>query len=509
MRILFLDLDTLRPDHLGCYGYPRDTSPVIDSIAKEGVRFSNYYCSDAPCLPSRAALFSGRFGIHNGAVDHGGLCADMRPDGLERGFNDTLARESLPAFLRRKGFKTATISPFAERHASWTFYAGFSEMFNTGGIGLESAEEVTPTALDWIERHADQDNWFLHINYWDAHTPFRAPESFGNPFENDAAAAWITEETLERHRKMAGPHGAREVSMFDNTESADFPRQPGEIKTLGDVKRLVDGYDCGIRYMDGHLGKLIDALKEQGVYEDMAIIISADHGENMGELGIYAEHATADHTTCNIPMIIKWPGGMKNHEDTGLHYSLDLLPTLAEIFGSKEYVGELVYKPPNNILKGIFTEQENKSWDGQSFAGSLLRGGNTGRDYLVLSQCSHVVQRSVRFKDYIYIKTYHDGFHLFPSEMLYNIKTDIHEQENLAETRKDLCLEAVYYYMKWLDEMMLTSKSDTDPLWTVIRQGGPHHAKGQLKAYCERLKSTGREEEARLLKERHPYEFGG
>ena len=81
MRILFLDLDTLRPDHLGCYGYHRNTSPNIDRIAAEGTRFTNYFCSDAPCLPSRAALMTGRHGIHTGVVGHGGTTADMRIEG--------------------------------------------------------------------------------------------------------------------------------------------------------------------------------------------------------------------------------------------------------------------------------------------------------------------------------------------------------------------------------------------------------------------------------------------
>ena len=68
MRILYVDVDSLRPDHLGCYGYHRPTSPVIDGIAREGVRFTNYFASDSPCVPSRAALFSGRPGIRNGIV---------------------------------------------------------------------------------------------------------------------------------------------------------------------------------------------------------------------------------------------------------------------------------------------------------------------------------------------------------------------------------------------------------------------------------------------------------
>ena len=164
MRILFLDLDTLRPDHLGCYGYHRNTSPNIDSIANEGVRFTNYHCSDAPCLPSRAALMSGMFGIHTGVVGHGGTAADMRLEGESRGFKDQMESTSLPAIFRQAGMRTISISPFGERHSAWWFYAGFNEIYNTGGSGGESAEEITPTALDWIERNADQDNWFLHIN---------------------------------------------------------------------------------------------------------------------------------------------------------------------------------------------------------------------------------------------------------------------------------------------------------------------------------------------------------
>ena len=101
MRILYVDIDTLRPDHLGCYGYSRNTSPNIDAIAREAVRFTDYYCSDAPCLPSRAALMTGRFGIHTGCVGHGGINAEMRPEGRDRGMADFNGRYNLPAVLRR------------------------------------------------------------------------------------------------------------------------------------------------------------------------------------------------------------------------------------------------------------------------------------------------------------------------------------------------------------------------------------------------------------------------
>ena len=81
MRVLLFDIDTLRADHMGCYGYGRNTTPVMDEIAKEGVRFDDYYCPNAPCLPSRASMISGQYGIHNGIVGHGGTAADMRLQG--------------------------------------------------------------------------------------------------------------------------------------------------------------------------------------------------------------------------------------------------------------------------------------------------------------------------------------------------------------------------------------------------------------------------------------------
>jgi choline-sulfatase len=119
MRILWLDLDTLRPDHLGCYGYARETSPNIDRISREGVRFEQCHCSDAPCLPSRAALVSGQFGFRTGVVGHGGTAADMRSEGARRGFVTDFARQdSLWQQFRQAGMWTASVSPFAERHSA-------------------------------------------------------------------------------------------------------------------------------------------------------------------------------------------------------------------------------------------------------------------------------------------------------------------------------------------------------------------------------------------------------
>ncbi|MCK9477952.1 MAG: sulfatase [Firmicutes bacterium] len=481
MRVLFLDIDTLRPDHMSCYGYKRLTTPNIDEIAKEGVVFENYYCSDAPCLPSRASLISGMFGIHNGAVGHGGTCADRRPYGKERGFSDPIDNHNFNNLFRRAGMHTASISTFSERHSSYWFQAGFNETYNVGGRGMESGEEVIPVALDWVERNGKEDNWFLHLHLWDPHTPYRTPADYENPFEDEPLNTWVTPEIFEECLKHTGPHSLNEITMYNDITNPKYPKHPGKITEYKDLRKIIDGYDCGIRYADELIGKVLALLKAQGVYDDLVIIVTSDHGENLCELGICSEHATADHPTCHIPMIIKWPNGMQNHKDKELHYSLDLVPTMAELLGLEKY----------------------DKWDGLSYKNTILKGEKQGRESLVLSQMAHVCQRSARFGEWLYIRTYHDGFHLFDDEMLFNIKHDPYEQNDLKSRYPEVCAQGAKIILDWHDSMMKTSGSTIDPMWTVLKEGGPFHTIGHLEEYIERLKLTGRAEGAEKLRKKY------
>ncbi|MGQ9455199.1 MAG: sulfatase family protein [Armatimonadota bacterium] len=469
MRILLIDIDTLRPDHLGCYGYHRNTSPNIDALAREGVRFTNSHCSDAPCLPSRAALATGRFGIHTGVVGHGGTAADMRLEGPSRQFKSALSTTTMAGFLRSAGFRTAAVSPFADRHGAWWFAAGFHELYDTGFSGLESAEQVTPTVVRWLESNAREDNWFLYINYWDPHTPYRVPEEFGNPFANDPLPDWPTQDVIDRHRALPGLRGPREISMYYKINPKSDKDLP-ELKDLNDLRRIIDGYDTGIRYADYHVGIILDALNKANVLDDTALIVTSDHGECFGEMGTYTEHGTADAVTTRIPMIIRWPGGMRAHVDYGLHYNLDLAPTLAELIGRE---------PP-------------ACWDGRSYAGTVRTGADCGREYLVVSECTHTCQRGVRFGPWMYIRTYHDYFHLYPDEMLFNIELDPHEQRNVAPEYPEVCRQAAYYLTEWHARMMASMPYAEDPLWTVMKEGGPYHCRGLLPDYCRVLEATGR-----------------
>ena len=479
------------------------TSVNIDGLAKEGVCFNDYYCSDAPCLPSRAALMTGRFGLHSGVVGHGGTCADIRPDGINRGMQDSLRWYSLPAMLKRRGLYTTSFSSFPERHGAWWFTAGFDEWHNVGMGGMETADAVTPKAIKWLEDNKDREDWFLHVHFWDAHAPYRTPMNEGNPFEDIPMPKnynWVTDEVIKDHRnKKIGPHSAWELNMFDDKTQPWLPRQLGQIKNVEDFKTNLDGYDTGIWYLDQNIGKIFKWLKEYDMYEDTAVILTSDHGEDLGENGEYSEHGAADYPTTHIPMIIKWPGAVKDKTISGFHYNLDLIPTLMELMPNEA---------PSHISPEMFGTQKPEL-DGISYAKNLMSGCDGGRDYLVLSQCAHVCQRSVRFDNYIYIRTYHDGYHLHEDEMLFDIKNDPFQLNNLAEEKKEICWKASYLYEQWYIENMkkMVYDNTVDPLWTVIQEGGPYHIKGHLKDYARRLENTERAWAAEALKNRHQREL--
>jgi arylsulfatase A-like enzyme len=485
VRILYIDIDTLRADHLGCYGYHRSTSPNIDRIAAQSVRFERCYASDVPCLPSRTALFSGRVGTRNGVVGHGGSAADPYIEGPSRGFSSSLGRTAWPALLRKQGLRTASISSFVARHGAHHFCAGFDELLSPGKLGLETADEVCGLASDWLARHAQRDAWFLHVHLWDPHTPYRAPASYGEPFAGEPLPAWLTEAIRARDFAGCGPHSAQEAVGFSpEYPYGAYPRQPRQIDSMGAVRRMFDGYDTGVRFADDQIGQLLDTLDRLDVLEDTALLISADHGETLGELNVYGDHHTADEHTAHVPCLLRWPGLAARSFDA-LCYQVDVAATVVELASGRV---------PSD-------------WDGISLAGALRAGENAdgaGRSALVITQGAWTCQRAVRWSDYLAIRTWHDGYHDYDAWMLFDLVRDPHEQYNLAAQCPDLIRSAERQLTTWLDA---TRQRGNDPLQTVLAEGGPWHTRGKLPAYLQRLRATGRAACADRLAAAHPSEL--
>jgi len=447
MRILYIDIDSLRADHLGCYGYKRNTSPNIDKIAAEGIRFSNCFASDTPCLPSRSAMFTGRFGIHTGVVTHGGTHADPFIQGPTRNFSANEELFHWPKVLNDVvNLKTVSVSSFANRHAAWWYYQGFSEMHDTGKAGGEIADDVLPIVEKWLGENGQSDNWFLHAHFWDPHTPYRTPKEYGNPFEDvPLSEEWLTGERIER-QKDGTHHNPDTMSRYCGKKGEDIG--------LDDYKKWIDGYDTAIRYTDDAVGRICEILEEKGVLDETIIIVTTDHGEQQGELNIYGDHTSASYSTSRIPFILRWPGLETKKEFASLYYQCDLAATLLELAGAKV---------PDQ-------------WDGLSFAGELKEAKEGGRDYLVSSHCAWSCQRSVIFDDHIMTKTYDAGRKNYPEYLLFNTKKDPRSLYNLAETEPELLDKGKALLETWHAEMMQTSQNP-DPLQGTLDEGGPWHTR--------------------------------
>ena len=481
--MLYVDIDSLRPDHLGCHGYGRPTSPVIDGIAAQGVRFSNYYTTNSPCVPSRAACFSGRPGIRNGIVAHENtpLGSTLRYGNRERnGFAPLL-----PYLLADAGCNTVSFSSFADRHLAGWFHLGFRR-FNTTSLkrGNEDADEVNAVALPWFQRHAADDNWFVHLNYWDPHTLYTVPQSYADAMAATPAPGWPDAATIEAQQGLTGIRTPRTLWAMTEKEGmgkSPLPTMPDAITNRDDFIHLINGYDGAIRYADEHLGLILAELDRQGVLEETAIIISADHGEAFGELGQYMEHGTASPAVNRIPLIVRWPGitdGQAGRERDDLVTNVDFAPTLADALSLAQPLG----------------------WTGQSLV-PLLRGDHLAepRSTLVWTHGLHTRQRAVYDGRYLLIRTYHPAVYLYPPRMLFDLSADPHQTEDLADKlpAETARLEAILH--EW-EAAHIDATGESDPLRDL--SASPPSMLVTDDAYLNRLRQEGRPSDAEMLKER-------
>jgi len=485
MRVLYIDLDCCRADHLGCNGYRRPTSPNLDCIAGEGVTFTHCYCANSPCLPSRAALFSGRFGFNNGVVTHHGTGEDFRYHDIYNCHARDASRPMLQMHLRQHGMKTVTFSCFADRHNAWWFTAGWEQVHTfTRKRGQERADEVNAAFLPWFRQHAAEDNWFIHLHYWDIHSHYRTPPEWVEKFRDIPGPEWPDQATIDRQQSFYGPRSATDLyTGYERGKGGGYKRpvdyMPDAIRTTDDFKMLIDGYDASIAYADWHVGQVLDALDEAGVLDDTAIIVSGDHADSFGEHGQYMDHGIANEAVHNIPMIVRWPSvTTKPSRCEAMIYNLDLGPTLCELLGFPT--------PPR--------------WDGRSFAPALRGEEFSGWPFQVWDHGIYTLTRAVRTPDWLMIRVLHPGLYPYDEPvMLHDMRNDPHQVKNLAADRPDVVGELSAMLADWRQEQ-LQKGAPCDPLEAMIAQGVfPYYTPERM---FERLEKTGRGDRVAELKSR-------
>lgn len=453
MNVLIVDIDSLRPDHLGCYGYDRDTSSTIDALAEEGVRFDRCYVSDAPCLPSRTALAACRFGVKTGVVTHDGEGQWFAHPGT--GHDPDSQRKLSFRHLAEEGVYTASISQFSQRHLAYHFSGAFQESIQptatAGGPALEDCTDVTPIATDWIERHADDGDWLLHVNYWDVHHPYlNVADRVEDVRESGAEPDWPDQAAIDAQQGMTGVRCADlwlTPDQFRPGWEAFYEdwAMPARVGDRADLDQMIDGYDASIRRVDHHVSQLVDALERNGIREETAIVITADHGEAFGEHGIYAEHAFPHPASQHVPLIVSWPGvtGESGNEAVEAQvYQFDLMPTICDLLELPIPTG----------------------WDAEPFTRALRGEPYPGRPTIVAGQGIYTHGRALYRDDWVYIRLLHPGVFSMPGlyndpdlpadglELLHDRSRDPHMTMNLIDAEPDRAAELRGAMDRWLTE---------------------------------------------------------
>lgn len=447
MRIIYFDLDCVRKDHLGVYGYARHTSPNIDQLAQSSAVFGNCFVSDAPCLPSRAALFSGRPGISNGVISHELPGSAFRFPGKE-GMPNYYPEYTMPMrLLQENDYHTVTFSIFQQRHMAWWFNAGFSEIINpTRPSFHENVKDVNPRAIKWIKDNiADHENLFMHIHYWDGHTPYHPTDEMIAQVADDPLPDFPDEATIRDHfENFYGPKSARDIMIRQEATDykSPYPSMPDQISNRSELKHMMDSYDASIATVDRAIGEIVEALKSADAYEDTIIIISADHGEAIGQMGMYFEHGVAVDGVTNVPLIIRIPGVT----DTGIYsdakvYQYDLMATLADYLD--------IERPAK--------------WSAESFLPALRGEEFAGHPYIVYGCGIFSLQRAIRTDTHALVWTYHAGCSPLDDCYLFDLQSDPDQTTNIYDQNPDIVRELEALLAEWWRGWCMGPNAVIDP----------------------------------------------
>ena len=343
-NVVIVTIDTLRADHLGCYGYDRPTSPLLDAVAAEGVVCEDPSAAASWTKPATGTILTGLHPSRHGALYHGSQL--QLPEGertLAEAFRDagyvTAGFVSNPnlkkVFLFDRGFDLFFDSPvedtvtLASIRSSWFGKVLMRLMRHQFNWKYENdVHQMNRHVLSWIDENKDN-RFFLYAHYIDPHIPYAPPEPHRSDFAQDHGMALFN----ERKEKVG-----------------------------------IDLYDAEIRYMDDGFGDLVERLKEHGLWENTLLVVTSDHGEEFFEHGVLGHGFSLYQPVVGVPLIFHGPGVAKGHRIQEPVQILDMPSTVLELAGTGD----------------------ERLGDGRSFA-QFVRGEEweTPRTYFIESEFGH------------------------------------------------------------------------------------------------------------------------
>jgi len=311
-NILLITIDTLRADHLSAWGYPRKTSPFIDQLAAQGVRFDQATVQWPKTGPSFASIFTSTYPRDNGIVRRIGIP-------LPGTFR------MLAEVLKAHGYSTHAVVSNGALGSEFHFNQGFDTYIetwkvpSTAGGDPNDATRVTDLALD-TARHLPKDKpFFLWVHYLDPHAPYRPAPSYQDRFQNDRWFEPNHEIPYDANEKRVQMGGIGSDQVVDDHTDLSF---------------YVARYDAEVAYTDAEIHRLWSGLDEMGRLKSTLTALTADHGESLGEHGYYFDHGRFGFQTClHVPLILHQPGVIDPKVLKSPVPLLDLSPTLLAAAG--------------------------------------------------------------------------------------------------------------------------------------------------------------------------------
>ncbi len=308
-NVLLVTIDTLRADHLGCYGYFRDTSPTIDSLAAHGVLFTQCLSTMGTTLPAHLSILTGLYPHQHGHLANRGAGPQYQP---------SAGRETAPLFFKRAGYRTGGFVSGQTVKRVTGIDAGFEEFTQPPEVDFQNwrdyerpADGATKDAIAWLERE-DERPFFAWVHYWDPHEPNEPQPEYEARFERDdpRVAALIDARKGDPARIVERVDKVELARLFFPALVPDFGAAPPEELPMIDREIVLDlyrRYDAEIRYADDQLGVLIDALKRLGKWDDTIVVVVGDHGQSLGQHD-WLEHGQVTLDNVHVPLIFRFPG---------------------------------------------------------------------------------------------------------------------------------------------------------------------------------------------------------
>ena len=300
-NIVLIVIDAARADHLGCYGYPRPTTPTIDRLAAHSATFTNHYCQIPMTAASTVSLFTSQF------PDTHGIFYQAPPD-WQPPF-------TLAGALSRAGFRTALFSSNPSASPAVGIGREFGEAYHRTKP-VDEGGSFSPKSLliqfdTWLEanRHS---RFFAYLHFLPPHTPYDQPDHLTRLFDSPPPGYAACDYTpLQCDFPITGPY-----------HQHPYPALPDWINR----------YDANLRYADWAIGEVVDKLAAAGLLDTTLLIVTSDHGEAFGEHG-YVWHVGAIHDEAtHIPLLMKFPGeATPGRRIDALTQTIDLLPTICDL----------------------------------------------------------------------------------------------------------------------------------------------------------------------------------